>query len=575
MASSLRVTRPARQYLPESFVLSDWNSLTPYVTDLSERDISAEEALKQWLEDLNEFEAVLQEDFGWRYIRMSTHTKDTEAAKAFQVFLETIAPKLEAVEHELHERYWTSPARAALDEGVFWNFNRGLAEDIALFREANLDLNAKIELRAQQYGTLVGDMTVMVEGETLTLQQAARYLESSDRAKRQEVWEKIATRRLRDKTTLNELFDELRTLRHQVATNANEPTFTDFMFRKLHRHDYGRAEAEAFHQTVEKVVKPAYEHWLTIRKERLGLTELRPWDLAVDPFGETPLAPFADADDFVAKAVVCLNNLQDGLGETLAAMKATGHLDLESRVGKAPGGYNYPLHETGVPFIFMNAVGVHNDLITLVHEAGHALHAFRTRELPYNFLKDVPSEVAELASMSMEFLSMEHWDIFYPNPNDLRRAKLQQLERAVSGLPWIACVDAFQTWLYDHPAHTAAQREAEWVRCYRRFHGETVSYEGFPDILANLWQRQLHLFEVPFYYIEYGFAQLGAYQVWQRYRQNPPQALADYLAALELGNRLSIGDTYARAGATFAPQPNDLRALFAWVQQETEALLAG
>jgi oligoendopeptidase F len=243
--------------------------------------------------------------------------------------------------------------------------------------------------------------------------------------------------------------------------------------------------------------------------------------------------------------------LKPELGQVIATMHEMQHLDLDSRRGKAPGGYNYPLNETGVPFIFMNAAGLHDDLVTMVHEAGHAVHSFVTRDLAYNFYKDFPSEVAELASMGMEMLSMDHWDVFYQNEEDLRRARKQQLLRSVTLLPWIATVDAFQFWLYDNPGHAPAQREDAFVQLYRRFHGNVVDYSGIEDYLRNHWQKQLHIFELPFYYIEYGIAQLGALQVWKNYREDRQKGLEMYLQGLRMGFTRPLGELYAAAGIRF------------------------
>jgi oligoendopeptidase F len=294
--------------------------------------------------------------------------------------------------------------------------------------------------------------------------------------------------------------------------------------------------------------------------------------LNVDPENKPPLRPFSSGTELLRGSIRVLQQLRPDLGEMLREMDRMGHLDLESRFGKAPGGYNYPLYETGVPFIFMNAVGLQNDLTTMVHEAGHAIHAFLTNALPLSFHKETPSEVAELASMSMELISMPYWDVFYHDPDTLRRARQHQVERSITGLPWIATVDAFQLWLYDHPAHTREERAQAWVDTYRRFHGDTVNWAGWEDVRAYLWQRQLHIYEVPFYYIEYGFAQLGAFQVWRNVLANRDVGIEGYLAALRLGYSQPVANVYAAASARFDLDAAGWQELFQFVWAQYRAL---
>jgi oligoendopeptidase F len=345
------------------------------------------------------------------------------------------------------------------------------------------------------------------------------------------------------------------------------------MFKSMGRFDYSPADCFAFHDAVAEAVVPLQQEQAEARKQQLGVDQLRPWDLAVDPNGLSPQKAFEGGDDLLAKATACFNKIDSRLGAYLDTMKAMGHLDLNSRKGKAPGGYNYPLDEIGVPFIFMNATSTVRDMVTMVHEGGHAIHSFVTRTLPLNFYKHPPSEVAELASMSMELISMEHWDVFFPNEADLKRAKREHLEQIIETLPWVATIDAFQHWIYENPTHTIADRTEAWTRIYSRFSPSTIDWSGLERFRDQIWQKQLHLYEVPFYYIEYGMAQLGAVAMWKHYRQNPSKGLEDYLAALSLGYTKPIGDIYATAGIKFDFSAETIRDLMHFVKAELAQLL--
>lgn len=360
--------------------------------------------------------------------------------------------------------------------------------------------------------------------------------------------------------------------RHQMAHNAGFENFRDHMYSALGRFDHTPADAEAFHQSVEQDVVPVVDRLYRERKASLRVDALRPWDLAVDPSGKPPLRPFKDADQLVDLTQKVFDKLDPWFAECIATMQQLGRLDLASRDGKAPGGYNYPLYESGSPFIFMNAVGTSDDVITMVHEGGHAIHSFLTHPLALTGFKSFPSEVAELASMSMELLTMDHWHLIYPDPEDLRRAKRDQLERVLTILPWVATIDAFQHALYTHPEWSIAERSAQWVATHQRFGGTEVDWTGLDRDRSQLWQKQLHLFEVPFYYIEYAIAQLGAIGVWRNYKRDPQDAVKRYKAALSLGYTRPLPEIYAAAGIRFDLSSSYVRELIAFVHAELDAL---
>jgi len=415
-------------------------------------------------------------------------------------------------------------------------------------------------------------MTVKLDGEEITLPRAADRLKNPDRAVREEAWYAIQARRQQDAQPLDQLFTELIQLRHQMALNAGFSNFRDYMFAALGRFDYTPEDCFAFHRAIRETVVPLIDELDLERRQDLALPELRPWDLDVDVSGKAPLRPFDTGEELLEKTVTVFQRLDPYLGDCLRTMRHMGHLDLESRKGKAPGGYNYPLDETGVPFIFMNATSSLRDVVTMLHEGGHAVHSFLTRSLPLSADKHPPSEVAELASMSMELMSMDHWDLFFNDEDELRRAKKTHLESVLETFPWVATIDKFQHWVYENPNHSIEQRHKCWVQIFDEFNQRTVSWKGLERFKPYLWQKQLHLYEVPFYYIEYAMAQLGAIAVWRNFRQNPQEGLAAYKRALALGYTAPIGEIYAAAGIRFDFSTSYLRTLADFVREEMAKL---
>ncbi|RFP65994.1 M3 family oligoendopeptidase [Hymenobacter lapidiphilus] len=560
--------RPPRQYLPEAFTVTDWAAIEPYFIELRDREIGSAAELELWLLNRSELEAALSEDLAWRYIRMTCDTQDAARTEAFQFFVNEIEPHVAPHDHALNEKMLASEFLPGLDENRYRVFVRSVRQALAIYRPENVPLKTEISTQQQQYAALAGAMTVTLDGEELTLPQAADRLKSPDRQERETAWRAVQERRLQDSKALDELYTRLIGLRHQVALNAGFANFRDYMFAALGRFDYTPQDTLEFHRAIRETVVPLTDNLDLERRQDLALAELRPWDLDVDVSGQAPLKPFATGAELLAKTTTVFDRLDPFLGQCLRTMGQMGNLDLESRKGKAPGGYNYPLDETGVPFIFMNATSSLRDVVTMLHEGGHAVHSFLTRRLPLGADKHPPSEVAELASMSMELLSLDHWDVFFTDPEELRRAKRTHLESVLETFPWVATIDKFQHWVYEHPTHTEEQRHARWVELFDEFNQRTVSWKGLEHIKPYLWQKQLHLYEVPFYYIEYAMAQLGAIAVWRNYRQNPQAALAGYQRALALGYTAPIGEIYAAAGIRFDFSTEYLRTLADFVQDE-------
>jgi oligoendopeptidase F len=543
-------SRPKRKFVDESLLIDDWKKIEIYFKSLLEREINSVEELEQWMLNRSELESVLEEDQAWRYIKMNIDTTDEKLAKDFAFWIQEISPKVAPFSHQLNVKLNASPFLKELNQEKYRIYLRGLQKAIEIFRDENIPLMVEMETKQQEYGAIAAKMSVEIDGEKMTMQKAAQYLKNTNRKKREEVFNIINNRRLKDVDALDQLYDDLIALRQQIAKNAGFDNYRDYKFAAMGRFDYTAKDCYAFHDSIAKEIVPIIESFDSERMQKMGLDNYKPWDTSVDASGKAPLNPFDGGNDLIDKSIRCFERLRPYYGECLSTMKAMKHLDLESKDGKAPGGFNYPLYEIGVPFIYMNAVGSQRDLVTMVHEGGHAIHSFLSRDLALADFKSVPSEVAELASMSMELLSMDNWDEFYDDQEQLKRAKKEQMQKVLEGLPWIAAIDKFQQWIYTTP-HTADERRTEWLKIMSELSSSVVNWEGHSEAHLNIWQRQLHLYEVPFYYIEYGMAQLGAIAMWRSYKQLGQKALDNYDAALKLGYTKSIGELYQAAGIEF------------------------
>jgi len=572
MKASTNIKARPRTFLKQDFILSDWAGLEPYFENLQNRRLDAAEALQQWLADLSELESAIGEDACWRQIKMTCDTTDNALEEAFTFFVTEIEPKIKPYAFAINKKLLVSPFKNELDEKIYFPYLRNVANSVALFREENIALQSEINVLAQQYGAISGAMSVAIEGKEMTLQQAAKLLHSSDRSLRKSVFEKVVDRRLQDKNTLNDLFEKLLDLRHKVALNAGFDNYRDYKFQELGRFDYTPEDCFAFHEAVKEHIVPLQRELLEHRRKELGIEQLRPYDVDAEPIGREPLQPFANGDEMLDKSIAVFTKLRPFFGECLSKMKEMGRLDLDSRMGKAPGGYNCPLPETGVPFIFMNAAGTVNDLITMMHEGGHAVHSFLSHDLPLSAMKEYPMEIAELASMSMELFTLEYWQDFFATKEECIRAQWEEMERVIDVLPWIATIDKFQHWLYTHPGHSIADREKVWKAIQEEFSTGTVDWSEFQEYQYSFWQKQLHLFEVPFYYIEYGIAQLGAIAMWRQYKHNKEQALDNYMASLSAGYTKTLKDLYAIAGIRFDFSPAYIKELSEFVHNEMQQL---
>ena len=557
--------------LPEIPVQS-WEDVSALFEELINRPLNSLAELQTWLKERSALDAFLQEDLGWRYIHHTCDTANAEKHQLLNFFIQEIEPHLAKFADLLNRKMLSNPFLPEITETGFSVYLRNVQKEVALFRDENIPLLTEIQTLSNEYGQLSGAMTVEMDGKTVTFQQAAVELKSSDRTKRREVYIKINERRLQSSDELNILFDKLLKLRNQVSIKADCSNYRDYMFDALGRFDYTPKHCFDFHESVAQHIVPIISSFEKERKDLLGYDQLMPWDLEVDPLLQSPLEPYKNSDELIEKTIEVFKRIRPDFGEVIRLMKEKGHLDLDSRIGKAPGGYNYPLYQSSLPFIFMNSAGTMRDMVTMMHEGGHAVHSWLSKDLNLTAYKSTPSEIAEVASMAMELISMEHWDVFFEDESTLRRARKYQLEKILSILPWIATVDAFQHWIYLHPEHSPEERKSEWIKLFRKFSGdvidrsETASYEPFG------WHRQLHIFEVPFYYIEYGIAQLASIGIWKNYKENPEKTLLQYEAALTAGYTFTLPELYEMAGIRFDFSSDYIQELAAFVKNELDQL---
>jgi oligoendopeptidase F len=563
-----------RQYVPHNADLENVETVTSLYQELMGRELTSDEAFQAWFQDKSELEIVLDEVGARLYIEMTCHTDDLHLSDRYKAFIESVLPVTKDYEHQLNQKHLSLAEQFPLKTGQYEIYERSIKTDIDIFVKENIDLQTKVQVLCQEYQKIMGAMTVELDGQEKTLVEASKALLNPERHLRRTAWEAITQRRLEDKDALNGLFDELLGLRTTIAQNARFKGFTDYQFKAYHRFDYTVDQCKAFHRAVEKVVVPLWKEILDKRRCQMKLELLRPWDTAVDPTGLPALNPFSNTEELTIGCSEILTRIDPDFGKSFQRMSAKGYLDLDNRKGKAPGGYQSSLNEARKPFIFMNAVGTDKDVKTLLHEAGHAMHTLACAHQPILYYLHAPMEFCEVASMSMEMLALPHLSVFYPKSADQRRSVIQHLEDVVFILLWVATIDAFQHWIYENPFHSVSQREKAWLEIRERFAGDTIDWTDHEEAHRILWQKQLHIFEVPFYYIEYGIAQLGALQIWLKSRKTYAQAIARYKASLTNGGACSLRALFDRAGIDFDFSAKTIAPLMGEVKREWERLWA-
>lgn len=561
-----------RKYFAQAFNASTWESLLPIYEELIQRPIQNAIELERWILDCNELDAAVNEEFGWRYIKLTTDTTDAANIKAYEYFIRSIVPNVTNYAFQLNKKLINAPCLSKLDKQKYFIYVRSLRSAVHLYREENVTLLSEERIQSKKYSELFASMSVEIEGASMTIQQVNALLEEPDRRVRENAYYSAKKRMLEDGDTIESLFDNLVKLRHTIANNAGYENYRDYKFQQLGRFDYSIEDCLAFHDSIKHEIIPIINEIHQHKKEKLGVDTLRPWDLNVDVSHRSALRPFEDVDDLIEKSIKALSRIDPYFGNCISVMRSSGRLDVETRKGKRPGGYNMPLPASGIPFIFMNATNTVGDMNTFMHESGHAVHSFLTIDYKLSTAKRPPSEIAELAAMTMELLTMEHWDIFFSNPNDLRRAKIWLLENILQLLPWITTIDKFQHWLYTNPEHTQQERTQFWESLLTDFNSNVLDRSGLEQFSPCFWYKQLHLFEVPFYYIEYGMAQLGAIAIWKKYKEEGQPAVDAYIEALKLGYVKTINEVYETAGIAFDFSRSYVKELANFIKSELNSL---
>lgn len=564
--------KPARHFLKADFDCTKWETIEPYLQDLVARPLNSLADLEQWMLDQSEFEKVIGEHGRWIHVRTTVDTTDTQAKADYIHAFTHIFPKLSPYSFELDKKLVNCPFTKELDPTVFETTLRKAKTQVDIFREENIPLQTDLSLKESRYNEIIGAQTVTFDGKELTIQQASALLKTGDRNVREKVYNILVECRTRDKEALDELMSELIALRHQIATNAGFKTYTEYRFKELGRFDYTAADCLKFHESVNQTVTPLVDSIMAEKKNELGLDVLKPWDTDAEPSSQKALVPSTSSEDLIAKTIECFGHLDSYFAERIEIMRDMKYFDLDSRMGKGPGGYNMTMPEIGVPFVFMNAANTEHDLITMVHEGGHAVHTFLANKLPLNCLKDTPSEMAEVASMGMELMTMPYWNVYYKNEADTKRAQKNHLKYVALVLEKTCLGDAFQHWMYAYPNHSHSERREKWAELHAQFNSSLIDYSGYEQYVEIEYQRIMHFYAVPFYYIEYAFAELGAVALYKNFKKDKQITIDQYKKALSAGYTKTIPEFYKTAGVRFDFSQQYVAELMEFLKQEIAQL---
>lgn len=560
--------------LPENtqtFMDWNWAQIEPYFLDLEARKLTAAN-VDAWLADWSRLTDLIAESYSRLFIATTLDTTDKTAEKRFIDYMEQIIEPHEPHEQKLREQLLAS----GLEPKGFEIPLRAIRTDAALFREANIPLFTQERKLSNEFEAVIGAQSVIWEGEERTLPRMRPLYQNTDRAVREKAMRSVLERQLADREQINNYWKQLFEIRAQQAANAGFSDYRTFRWQVMGRFDYTPEDCQQFRDAIEQTVVPAAVRIYERRRAHLGYATLRPWDLAVDPLGRNPLLPFTAVADLESKTEAIFRQVDPQLGEYFSIMRRENLLDLENRKGKAAGGYQEDLAAVKRPFIFMNAVGLQDDVQTLLHEGGHAFHCFESAGLPYNAQRHFGAEIAEVASMAMELLAApylaESHGGFY-NEADAARARIEKLEEMILFWPYMAVVDGFQHWAYTHANEAAdpARCDAAWAELWGRFM-KGVDWSGLEESMMTGWQRKMHIFSDPFYYVDYGLAQMGAVQIWKRALGDQAAAVKQYRAGLALGGTRTLPELYAAIGARFAFDAGTLGELVALIEGTIEQL---
>lgn len=565
-----KIEKRKRTYFAETFDVEQWSEVEQALQKMLGAPIASPSELMVFIEKYGELSDILDESGAWKMIRMNQRADDPELARIQADFFEQVLSPAAPYFFQLDKKIFESIFFGELPEERYRHLGKILQSEIELFREKNLPLFVAENELVNRYGEIYSQLTVSFEGEEKTLSAMDLVFKDPDRARREKAWRLVAGELLAHREEFENLFDQLKKLRIEIAYNAGCENYRDYMHKEKGRFDYTPEDLYTFHAAIKSVAVPALKKVNARRARQLGVESLRPWDMAVDPEGGE-LRPFSTKEELLTGALRILDKIEPEFADQIAALSVSGLLDLDNRKGKAPGGYNCNLDEMRASFIFMNAVGIHTDVQAFLHESGHALHAFALRDEKIVQYRNPPHEINEVASTAMELFLLDHLGEFYADPADVKRAKREHLEDVLAVFPAVAAVDAFQHWIYLHPQHTSAERDAEFSRLKQEF-SAGVDWSGLEKEREVGWLQILHIFEVPFYYIEYAFAQLGAIALYKQFKENPQSAIGNYRRFLAAGYAKSVPEVYAAAGIKFDFSPAYLEEMIGFVLAELAGL---
>lgn len=560
------------KFYQEILDFQNLEAIEEFFKELVEEEITSVEQLEDWLIRQSDLFDAIEEGLTGHYIDFQSQSDSESAKQVFEHDQQVIEPLVKRYEAVLDEKFLSSPFKNELNQEEFQQFIKSKNNAKDLFREENIELEIEEDRLTTNYFEHTGGLTVNWKGEEKTLSEISAYSQDSDRETRKKAVQLSAEAFLSKESELQNMMDELILLRQQKAEHANLINYRDYMFKKYERFDYTPDDCKQLAESIRKYVTPLKEKIQREHQQELGVETFRPWDTKGVAKGLKPLKPFAERDELVKKSATIFSNLDVRFEELLTTMDQRGMLDLTTRKGKAPGGFCAPLPISELSFIFMNASTTHDDMITLLHEMGHCIHNDFKKDIPLSKYRDTPMESSELASMSMELLTMDQWELFYESKEDLVRAKQDQLRGIIEFLPMGMVVDQFQHWMYENPNHTAEERNKKFAELQKTLNSNVVDWTGYEKWSETAWLRILHIFEVPFYFIEYVIAQLSAVQMYKQYRNNPELTLANYKKALSLGASKSLSEVYEAAGIRFDFSEDMIKELMVFVEDELKAL---
>ncbi|MCU5682844.1 M3 family oligoendopeptidase [Bacillus wiedmannii] len=552
--------------------ISNVLELEKTLSTLLNKEISSKLELENWLKKQSTVIWEIEEQLRSHYIAFQCNTNNKKIKDTFEYDQQYVRPLLKRYQNSFDNKYLESPFRMELDPKTYSLLDKKIKNAQTLFCEKNIDLEITEDKLVTEYFEITGGLTALWDDEEKTITELHSYLQDPDRHIRKKAKTLISEKFLSVENKLQQILNELIAIRHQKAQNIQLDNYRDYMFKKYERFDYTPDDCYELAESIREYVVPLIDKMFNEKKSELQVDSLRPWDLKATAPNQKVLKPIEDASDLVEKSSRILHKLDPEFSALLSRMHKNNCLDLESRKGKGPGGFCEYLPASQLSFIFMNLNHTHYDVTTFLHEIGHSIHNECMNQVELQKYLEIPSESAELASMTMELFSMEYWDTFYENTEEFIKAKLDFFKDIVKYLPQMLIVDQFQHWMYENPNHTAKERNEKYLELHKTYQSNVVNIEGYENWIATGWLPVLHIFELPFYYIEYAIAQLGALQMYKQYKENPKQAIENYKKALSLGSSKSLPEIYEAAGIRFDFSGETIKELMLFVEGELESL---